>query len=640
MKKNKSIDILLPCYNEEKTIREQIERIKKIIKSKKYSYNIVVCDNNSNDNSRKIARDEKVKVLIEKEQGYGATLLNGINKSKAEYIVMLDCDLSYNEKHIPNLIAQLESGYDLVIGNRFNGNVEKGAMPISHRYGSKMLTEYANLLFRTPSHDYHCGLRAFKREEILKCNLSSTGFEFASEMIIKAKLNGLIMKEIKTDLFVDGRNKPSHLNIIKDGFRHLQLINKTKFNNSLLFRYFTTFSIVVFILLLLSFFSTMIPHKLIEKNTLKSVEELNSTFNENIFNKKEYNQYEQYGDIRNYAMIYQEDEKKPMDSLIEKNYLEDCDILTECPETLKNNTGKTVDYSRYWHGQSSILKVLTIFFSIKTINVISLILLLVLFLYTSYSLWIKDKLFSIAFFLSGLAVNIFFVSKSFQFFPVFIIMLIGINIVIRNYDKKIIDILFLVLGMITCFFDFLTVETVTLTMPLLTYIYLKINKNESIPAKDIIRYILLWGIGYSLLFVLKWIIVICHYGFPYINNLYNDLYERIKLSSVNDSNIAYVVIKNFIPILPFALLKNGLIFEIVIIIIFIIYELLISKKYSLLLVPCTIPIIRYLLISSHSYTLYYFTYRALYPVIVFAIISLYDIINNIVGSDKNEQKDG
>ena len=232
MIKKKKVDILLPCYNEEKTLGECIKRIHNVMnKQKKYNYNIVVCVNNSKDSSRDIAKSNNAKVLVETKKGYGATLLNGIHNSSADYLVMLDSDLSYNEKDIPRFLEKLENGYDLVIGNRFKGTIEKGAMPFSHRYGSRLLTMYANLLFRTPSHDYHSGLRAFKRDEILKCNLCSTGFEFATEMIIKAKINHLKIEEISTDLFCDGRDKPPHLKTIRDGLRHFFLINKVKIKN-------------------------------------------------------------------------------------------------------------------------------------------------------------------------------------------------------------------------------------------------------------------------------------------------------------------------------------------------------------------------------------------------------------------------
>lgn len=108
---------------------------------------------------------------------------------------------SYDVKSIPRFITELKNGYDVIIGNRFKGKIEDGAMSLSHRIGSRFLTRYANLLFHTPINDFHCGLRAFNRKKLLDTGIKSPGFEFASEMIIRAKTNKLRLKEIETNLF-------------------------------------------------------------------------------------------------------------------------------------------------------------------------------------------------------------------------------------------------------------------------------------------------------------------------------------------------------------------------------------------------------------------------------------------------------
>lgn len=164
----------------------------------KDDFEIVVCDNGSENKSIKVCRKTKTKYLICKTKGYGATLRNEISNSKADYIVMLDCDLSYDEKDIPKMIDLLDNN-DFVIGNRFKETISESAMPKVNFIGSIFLTKYANLLFHTKSHDYHCGLRAFKRKKIIQCNLETNGFEFASEMIIKAKLNKLSIKKMHTN---------------------------------------------------------------------------------------------------------------------------------------------------------------------------------------------------------------------------------------------------------------------------------------------------------------------------------------------------------------------------------------------------------------------------------------------------------
>ena len=629
--KKKKITILLPCLNEEKTLEKCIKRIQKTMDKSKYStqYDILVCDNNSTDNSIKICKKNKIKYTICKEKGYGNTLINGIKKSKANYLVMLDCDLSYDERDIPMFINELENGYDFVIGNRFKGTIEKKAMPLSHSIGSRILSEYANLLFHTSSHDYHCGLRAFKKDKIEDCNLKSPGFEFASEMIIKAKINNLKVKEIKTSLFKDERNRPPHLKTIKDGLRHLFLINKVKYNNSFIFRYLTTFLLIIMIFLLISFTSNLIPHKYIEKNSYKSIIQLNNIFLKNKNHNRPYNTYEEEGDIKNFAMIYLEDSNHPIKSMIEMNYPVECNIVDTCIYGINTNNNKLQNYSRYWHGQTTILKPLTIFFDIKTINLIMMVLFIVLFLYTIINIYKIDKLFSISFFLASLSINIFFVPKSFQYLPVFIIMLIGLNIIKKLYknNSKYVDIYFLIVGMITCFYDFLTSETITLTMPLLFYLYLKIKNKEEIKYKEAIKYILLWGIGYIGTFLVKWGMDIIHYGPEMIKEIIHDASIRTWNSKDYNNDLKFSVINNFIPIIPFIYINNGHIIFLVILIIVLLYDLLLEKRYIKLQFIILIPIIRYFVLTFHSAHLYFFTYRAILPISILELLIVYGILN-------------
>ena len=226
------LTILIPCLNEERTLEEVIKIAKKYLKSKKLDKvsEIIVCDNNSSDNSVMIAKKCNVRVVIEKKIGYGSTLINGINCAKGEFIIMGDADLSYDFNDLDPFIEKLEEGYDLVVGNRFKGGIEKGAMPFLHKLGVPALSLFGNILFRTPIRDYHGGLRAFRRDAILKLNLKSEGMEFASEMICIAKRQGLNLAEVPTRLYKDQRNKKSHINTFKDGFRHLICMIKIKFN--------------------------------------------------------------------------------------------------------------------------------------------------------------------------------------------------------------------------------------------------------------------------------------------------------------------------------------------------------------------------------------------------------------------------
>lgn len=218
---------VLPCLNEENTLLKCINEIKKYSNKHNLNYEILVSDNGSTDNSVEIAKKNGARVSICKEKGYGNALINGTKNAKGKYCIMGDSDCSYDFSHLDEFIKNVRNGYDLVVGNRFRGGIKKGAMPFSHKIGVRFLSWYANLFFRTPINDFHCGLRAYNRKSILRLKLNSPGMEYASEMIIKSKINGLKMREVKTILRKDLRGKKSHLNTIRDGFRHLFHITKT-----------------------------------------------------------------------------------------------------------------------------------------------------------------------------------------------------------------------------------------------------------------------------------------------------------------------------------------------------------------------------------------------------------------------------
>lgn len=227
------ITILIPCLNEEETIGKVIDEVREYFKDKKYKYEILVSDNGSIDKSVKICKSKKVRVIETKEKGYGNALRNGINNAKGKFIIMGDADMSYDFRHLDLFIQKLEDGYDLVVGNRFMGGIEKGAMSLSHKIGVKGLSIFANLLFKTNINDYHSGIRGFRKDKIIKINLECSGMEFASEMIIKAKLNNLKIVEVPTKLYKDLRNRKSHLRTIRDGFRHVFLILRLKFEKKI-----------------------------------------------------------------------------------------------------------------------------------------------------------------------------------------------------------------------------------------------------------------------------------------------------------------------------------------------------------------------------------------------------------------------
>ena len=136
------ITILIPCLNEEVTIAKVIRTAKNYIRRNNLinDAEILVSDNGSTDNSVAIAKKNKARVCESTEKGYGNALINGIKNAKGDYIIMGDADMSYDFDDLDGFIKYLDEGYDMVIGNRFKGGIEKGAMPFLHKLGVPFLS--------------------------------------------------------------------------------------------------------------------------------------------------------------------------------------------------------------------------------------------------------------------------------------------------------------------------------------------------------------------------------------------------------------------------------------------------------------------------------------------------------------------
>jgi len=219
------LTILMPCLNEEKTIGECIDPAFSFLNREKIEGEVLIADNGSEDASAAIAKGHGARVVCCRNRGYGNALLCGFTEAKGTYIIMGDCDESYDFSSLDGFLKALREGYDLVMGNRMNGTMEKGAMPFSHRYiGVPILSWLGRVRYRTKIGDFHCGLRGFPREKILELNLKSGGMELASEMIGAAVKERYSICEIPITLHKDGRDGSSHLHTIRDGFRHLWLL--------------------------------------------------------------------------------------------------------------------------------------------------------------------------------------------------------------------------------------------------------------------------------------------------------------------------------------------------------------------------------------------------------------------------------
>ena len=219
------LTILMPCLNEAETIGTCISKATAFLEKEKICGEILVADNGSDDNSPQIARALGARVVHVDRRGYGAALQAGMENAHGTYVIMGDADDSYDFLHLMRFVEKLREGYELVIGDRFAGGIEKGAMPFTHQYiGVPILSWLGRVLYRNNISDFHCGLRGYRVDSMKKLKLRSTGMEYASEMIVAAANAGLRMTSVPTTLSVDGRTGKPHLRTVRDGLRHLSVL--------------------------------------------------------------------------------------------------------------------------------------------------------------------------------------------------------------------------------------------------------------------------------------------------------------------------------------------------------------------------------------------------------------------------------
>ena len=219
------VSVVLPCLNERETVAACVTKAMAALNDAGIKGEVIVADNGSSDGSIDLAESAGARVVHVSQRGYGNALNGGIEAARGIYVLMADSDDSYDFRHIPRFVEQLRGGADLVMGNRFRGGIHKEAMPLLHRHlGNPVLTALGRLFFHSPCRDFHCGLRAFRKDSYRRMDIRSTGMEFASEMVVKASLLRMNVREVPTTLSPDGRSHPPHLRTWHDGWRHLRFL--------------------------------------------------------------------------------------------------------------------------------------------------------------------------------------------------------------------------------------------------------------------------------------------------------------------------------------------------------------------------------------------------------------------------------
>jgi glycosyltransferase involved in cell wall biosynthesis len=219
------LTIVMPCLNEAETLEICIKKALAFLAKSGVKGEVIIADNGSTDGSREIAVNNGARLVDVPRRGYGAAIMAGIVAAQGRFVAMGDSDDSYDFEGLMPFVAALRNGHDLVMGNRFQGGISPGAMPALHRYLGNPVLSFAGRLFTgAPIGDFHCGLRAFRRDAILGLNLQTPGMEFASEMIVLARYKNLRITEVPTTLSPDGRSRPPHLRSWRDGWRHLRFL--------------------------------------------------------------------------------------------------------------------------------------------------------------------------------------------------------------------------------------------------------------------------------------------------------------------------------------------------------------------------------------------------------------------------------
>jgi glycosyltransferase involved in cell wall biosynthesis len=219
------LSVVMPCLNEERTLPTCIAKALAAMSENGIAGEVVVVDNGSTDRSVVVAREHGARVVHQPLKGYGNALRKGFDEARGRYVLMGDCDESYDFRDIPRFVKPLRHGADLVMGNRLQGGIKPRAMPWLHqRIGNPGLTWFMNLLFHTDCGDVYCGMRGMSKDAIRRMNLQMPGMELAPEMVIKSTLAGLRVEEIPITLWPDGRDRKPHLRSFRDGWRGLRFM--------------------------------------------------------------------------------------------------------------------------------------------------------------------------------------------------------------------------------------------------------------------------------------------------------------------------------------------------------------------------------------------------------------------------------
>jgi Glycosyl transferase family 2 len=216
------ISVVIPCLNEEASIEHCVRQALAAIRDAGLTGEVVVVDNGSTDRSPELAQAAGARVVREDRKGYGRAYLRGFREARGALIFMGDADGTYNFGELPRFLDKMTGDVEFVMGSRLQGDIQPGALIWWRRFGNFLLSGMLRLVFRPGITDAHCGLRLISRSAVERMPLAAPGMEFASEMIILAKRQGVRMAEVPIEYATRPEDSPSKLKSIPDGLRHVR----------------------------------------------------------------------------------------------------------------------------------------------------------------------------------------------------------------------------------------------------------------------------------------------------------------------------------------------------------------------------------------------------------------------------------
>ena len=224
-KTGKDISVVLPCRNERNTVGLCIKELESLLKEHNLRGEIIVADNASEDGSGEIAGKLGATVVKVKRPGYGYAIRAGLKAAQGRHLLICDCDMTYDPAQVLEAYDILKkTNSDMVIGDRFKGGFEPGAMSFVHKCGVRFLSWLGRKRFGSDVYDFHCGLRGLTSDAYKRLCFRTGGMEFASEMIALAQVNVLSVTQLPVRLRKCRYQRKSKLRTVRDGLRHLRVI--------------------------------------------------------------------------------------------------------------------------------------------------------------------------------------------------------------------------------------------------------------------------------------------------------------------------------------------------------------------------------------------------------------------------------